>query len=642
MFSSCARVSKHFSEYIESLYNQGLIQKVYYDTIILYKDIIDTSIDFSKNKLFTKAASRKLNTLYLLPNEDPQYMFMRTAVQVGNTIEEILDIYEELSNHNFIFSSPTLINSCKIKNQLASCFLIDTENTIKDFINSMSDISNIAELNAGIGLNISKLTDVLTYLKMINSMSQIMVEKKISIYIEPHHYQIKDILDSQLHSKDGSTYLSLALYVSDLFYKTVDKDGIWYLFNPSECPELFDTYGEEFETYYNRYVEDKKYDSEIRAIDLITHWTRVRIQTGKPYITFKDTTNIYNNQNNLGYIKSLNLCAEINTYSSDTEIGVCNLMNINLSNLVTNKIFDFNKLKALSKKCVKYLNNVIDKTYYTNEKTRYSNLKNRPIGIGIQGLADCFIKMDQPFICIESKKLNKEIMRIIYISALEESNELAKIYGTYDSYKGCLYDREIYFKLNKITTSRTIKKSIKKYGLRNSLMIALMPTMSVSHILSNSESFEPIKKLYTKYTDFAGEVVIFNRLLKEKLKKINLYNDDIINQIILNKGSIQNIKNIPDNIKMLFLTAKEINQKDLIDYAIDRQKYVDQSQSLNLYFSSTDDLNNIAFLECYAWINKLKTGAYYTECSPDVIGSIVAIASTNSCSRNNKDCLACQ
>jgi ribonucleoside-diphosphate reductase alpha chain len=441
--------------------------------------------------------------------------------------------------------------------------------------------------------------------------------------------------------------LSLALYVSDLFYKTVDVDGIWYLFNPDECPDLFNTYGIEFEMLYKKYVNEKKYHSFINAIELMTIWTRVRIQTGKPYITFKDTTNIYNNQNNLGYIKSLNLCAEIITYSSDKEIGVCNLMNINLSNLVNNNNFDFYRLKELTKKCVRYLNNVIDKTYYTNNKTRYSNFKNRPIGIGIQGLADCFIKLNQPFISKKSRILNKEIMRTIYISAIEESNYLAKIYGRYDSYKNCLYDKEEYFKLNNIIVSRKLKNSIREYGLRNSLLIALMPTLSVSHILSNSECFEPLKKLYTKYNDMAGEVIIFNRLLKKKLKQVNLYNEHIINQIILNKGSIQNIPEIPNNIKKLFLIAKEINQKDLIDYAIDRQKYVDQSQSLNLYFS-TNDFNEIARLECYAWKNKLKTGAYYTECSPEIIASTVAVESKNKqteifiCSKENKECIACQ
>jgi ribonucleoside-diphosphate reductase alpha subunit len=642
-----------FSDFFESLYINDIIQKVYYDILLQYKDIINNYINYSKNELFTKAAIKKLNSLYLLKNEDPQYMFMRTAIQVGNTIEEILDIYDELSNHNFIFSSPTLINSCKIKNQLASCFLVDTINNVTDFIRNLNDICNIAELNAGIGLNISKITDVIKYINILNSTAQLMKEKKISIYIEPHHYQIVEVIESQLHSKDISTHLSLALYVSDLFYKKVDVNEVWYLFNPDTCPELFNTYGEEFEKHYNNCVLQKKYHSFINAIDLLTIWTRVRIQTGKPYITFKDTTNIYNNQNNLGYIKSLNLCAEIVTYSDEYEIGVCNLMNVNLSNLVendinNNKYFNFNKLEILSKKCVRYLNNVIDKTYYTNDKTKYSNFKNRPIGIGIQGLADCFIKLNQPFICEKSKILNKEISRILYISALEQSNELSKVHGHYQSYKNCLYDKGLYFKLNNIKISTKLNRSIKKYGLRNSLLIALMPTISVSHILSNSECFEPIKKLYTKYNDFAGEIVIFNRLLKNKLKEINLYNNNIINQIILNKGSIQNINEIPDDIKQLFLIAKEINQKDLIDYAADRQSYVDQSQSLNLYFSNNENLNNIAYLECYAWYKKLKTGAYYTECSPEIIASLAAVESIknekedNYCFINNKDCLACQ
>jgi len=632
-----------FIKFFTELYKENIIQEHYYYIAIQNEEIINNTIDLTKNSLFTKAGLRKLNSLYLLPNEDPQFLFMRVAIQVGNDINEILDIYDELSNHNFIFSSPTLINACKIKNQLASCFLLDVNNNIHDFCKILYDISSITELNAGIGINISKLSDAIIYINILNNMSKLMSEKKISIYIEPHHYQIIEILESQLYSKDISTQLSLALYVSDLFYKTINKNGIWYLFNPIDCPELFNTYGDEFEKYYEQYIKENKYYSSINAIELMTKWTRIRIQTGKPYIVYKDTVNKYNNQNNLGYIKSSNLCSEIIVYSDEKEIGVCNLMNINLSNLVFNNTFNYNRLKSLTKKCVLYLNNVIDKTYYTNDRAKYSNLKNRPMGIGIQGLADCFIKMNLPFISSKSRKLNKEIFKTMYISAIEKSNELAMIYGHYDSYKGCLYDKELYFKTNNISIDNKLKKSIKLYGLRNSLLIALMPTISVSHIFSNSESFEPIKKLYTKYNDFAGEVIIFNRLLKNKLKEINLYNDDIIKQIILSKGSIQNISEIPKNIKELFLIAVEIDQKDLIDYAADRQPYVDQAQSLNLFFNTKENLNNISYLECYAWIKKLKTGAYYTECNPDIIASTVAISNENNyCTKYNKDCLACQ
>lgn len=585
----------------------------------------------------------------------PQYMYMRAAIQMMGdlsrkdcNLKEIVSVYNDLSTRLVSHATPTIMNSMMKKNQLSSCYLEAIESdSIDGIYNSLKDVAKISQSAGGIGIHIHNVRGKGSPIKGsggssngIKPMLQVFNQSvryvdqgggkrkgACAIYLEPWHSDIEEFIKlgekeakAELVAKD----LFYALWIPDLFMERVEKNQEWTLMCPKKCPGLSDVYDEvddkKFTELYERYEREGRGTKKISAKDLFDSILRAQIKDGHPYMLYKDHCNRKSNQKNLGTIKSSNLCTEIIEYSDDKETAVCNLASMVLINFVREKDgkfeFDFKKLGGAVRRVVRNLNNVIDKSFYPIEKARLSNLKHRPMGIGVQALADVFFKLRIPYTSEEAKKLNKDIFEVIYFNALEESCEIAKKDGPYPSYEGSPVSQGILqhdmwgVKGSPQLEWDKLREKIKKHGLRNSLLIAPMPTGSTAQILGNFESFEAQHSNIYRRDLNRGEFIVVNKYLQEELKKLGLYSQDMVEKILNSDGSIQDIKEIPDETKEIFKTIYEIKMKDYIEMAADRGAFIDQSQSMSLYMNS-GSAKKLALSHFYGWKLGLKTGMYY-------------------------------
>lgn len=659
--------SSSFSSTIKRLYNyvnpitgenSPLIDKEIYKIICTHAARLDNAIVHSRDFDYDFFGFKTLEQSYLLKIdkkivERPQYMLMRVAVGIhGNNLDAVLESYQLLSQRWFTHASPTLLNASTPKQQLSSCFVLTMqEDSIEGIYNTLTQCAKISKHVGGIGLSIHNIRAAGSYIRGTNGISTGIVpmlrnfdmtaryvdqggnkrKGAIAIYLEPWHADIFDFLDlKKNHGKEERRARDLfyGLWIPDLFMKRVEENSTWSLFSPDEAPGLSLCYGTEFEQKYQQYEQDGKARKTIQARDLWFAILESQIETGTPYMLYKDAVNKKSNQKNLGTIQSSNLCTEILEYTSPNEIAVCNLASIALPRFVKDdKTFDHNKLFEVTYVITNNLNKIIDINYYPLPEAKYSNLKHRPIGIGVQGLADTFLKMKLAFDSPQARILNQEIFETIYFAASTASKDLAKTLGPYESFPGSPISQGLFqFDMWGVIPSsgrwdwEQLRKEILQYGIRNSLLLAPMPTASTSQILGNNECFEPYtSNIYVRRV-LSGEFIIVNKFLLVDLIQHRLWNKQIKEELIRNNGSIQHIDAIPQNLKDLYRTVWEIPQKSLIDMAADRGPYICQSQSLNLYVKEPN-MRKLSSMHFYAWKKGLKTGMYYmrTNAAADAI-----------------------
>jgi ribonucleoside-diphosphate reductase alpha chain len=670
---SNAHKSTHecFSEVMERLYNNtdktGAHTPILADDVIeiirRHKNTINVAIDYKRDYLFDYFGYKTLERSYLqkIMNNDtnvmelverPQHLYMRVAIGIHkDNIESILKTYNLISQHYYTHASPTLFNAGTRLSNLSSCFLLGTDDSIEGIFKTITDCGKISKIAGGIGVHVTNIRakgsiirgtngpsdGIIPMVKVYNEVAKYINQGgkrkgSFAIYLQPWHSDILEFLDlkkNQGHEDVRARDLFYAMWVSDLFMKTVEADSDWYLMCPDECPGLADVYGEEFETLYWSYVEQKRYKRVVKAQEV---WTRIldsQMETGTPYIGYKDAVNRKCNQKNLGTIRSSNLCIEISLYSDHNEYAVCNLASIALPKFVKydeagKPYFDFEHLRSVAEYIMEPMNKVIDNNYYPVPETKTSNMKHRPVGIGIQGQNCVYVKMRLPFESEEAKKLNKEIFETIYYGCLQGSIELAKKDGAYSSFPGSPFSEgKLQFDLckefdgidlNEYLSGRwdwdALKKDLVKYGSRNSMLLALMPTASTAQIMGNTESFEPIDSCIFKRRVLSGEYIVVNKYLVEDLVKLGIWSKDLKDTIIANDGSIQNIDIIPNDLKALYKTVWEISMKSVIEQCRDRGVFVDQMQSMNL-FMANPNYKRLTSMHFYAWKANLKSGMYY-------------------------------
>ena len=654
-----------FSEVMEKLYQNVDTNKnpapVLADDIIelirKHHSIFNETIDYSRDYLFDYFGFKTLEKSYLMKLggkivERPQHLYMRVAIQVHkNDIKNIIKTYNLISQHFFTFASPTLFNAGSRLQNLSSCFLLGTEDSVGGIFKTMSDVAQISKVGGGIGIHINNIRSkgsvirgtngisdgIIPMLKVYNEVCLYINQSgrrkgSFAIYLSPEHPDIFEFLD--LRKNQGSENmrardLFLAMWIPDLFMKQVEKDAEWYLMDPDECPGLINTYGDEYEKLYWNYVENNKYKRKVKAQDIWRKILESQIETGTPYILYKDKANQMNNQKNLGTIKSSNLCAEILLYSDEKEYSVCNLASIALPKYVEydsnlKPLLNHQLLFDVAKHIVIPMNNIIDFNHYPVPETKISNLKNRPIGIGVQGLSDVFIKMRYPFDSEEAKKLNKEIFETIYFALITGSMELAKKEGYYSSFKGSpmsegKFQFDLHAEFNGIDLKEyisgrwdweTLRTQVIESGVRNSTLTCCMPTASSAQIMGNTESFEVFDSCIFKRRVLSGEYIVANKHLVQDLTKLKLWNKDMKDLIIAHNGSIQEIDTIPDTIKELYKTIWEIKMKDFIDQSAQRAAYIDMTQSINC-FMANPTIKKLTNMHFYGWKAGLKTGCYY-------------------------------
>jgi len=576
--------------------------------------------------------------------ETPQYLFMRVSIGIhGNDIPAVLETYDKMSSGMFIHATPTLFNAGTPRPQMSSCFLIaNKEDSINGIYGTLTECAQISKWAGGIGLHIHDVRanksrirgtngqsdGIIPMLRVFNATARYVNQAgrrkgSFALYLEPWHADVMDFLELRLNQGDEEARcrdLFTAMWIPDLFMKRVEEGGKWSLFCPDKAKGLSDVYGEDFEKLYTKYEEEGLAIKTIHASELWKAIIKSQTETGTPYMLYKDSCNRKSNQKNLGVIKSSNLCTEILEYTDKNETAVCNLGSIALPKFVDreSKTFDYSKLHEITKIVTKNLNRVIDRNYYPVETAKYSNMKHRPIGLGVQGLADVFNLCGLPFDCEDSRTMNAHIFETIYHAALEASSELAEINGPYESFEGSpasqgllqpdLWEGEA--KYSGRYDWDAMRKRVMTKGLRNSLLVAPMPTASTAQILGNNECFEPYTtNIYLRRT-LAGEFVVVNKHLVEDLKKLGLWSKEMKDLMVKAGGSIQNIVEIPDNIKNLYKTVWEISQKCIIDMAADRGRFICQSQSMNLFLESPT-IGKISSMHMYAWKSGLKTGMYY-------------------------------
>ncbi len=646
---------KSFSSTMEGLYNYidpktgaqaGLIGDSTIEIIRANKDVLNSAIIYDRDYDFDYFGFKTLERSYLLRMngqvvERPQHMLMRAAVGIhGNDIDAAIETYNLMSEKWFVHATPTLFNAGTPKPQLSSCFLLTmTEDSISGIFETLSRCAKISQSAGGIGLSLHNIRAKGSYIKGTGGTSNGIVpmlkvfndtaryvdqgggkrKGAFAMYLEPWHADIFDFLDlKKNHGKEEMRARDLfyAMWISDLFMKRVKADEQWSLFCPSECPGLDEAYGEKFEQLYTQYESQGKAMKTIKAQDLWFAILESQIETGTPYILYKDACNEKSNQKNLGTIKSSNLCTEILEYTSPDEVAVCNLASISLPKFVTDGVFDFEELHRVTRVITRNLNKIIDVNYYPVPEAQNSNFRHRPIGIGVQGLADAFILCRQPFDSPGAKQLNKDIFETIYHASVSESNALAQRDGSYETFKGSPASKGILqFDMWNVKPSDRydwagLKKEIKKTGMRNSLLLAPMPTASTSQILGNNECIEPYtSNLYSRRT-LSGEYIIVNKHLLKDLIERDLWNEDMKERLMMSNGSVQDFPDIPQDLKDLYKTVWEISQKVIIDLAADRGAYVCQSQSLNL-FVENPNFGKLTSMHFYAWQKGLKTGMYY-------------------------------
>lgn len=657
--------TKSFSETMKELYeytdpvtgeSAPLIADDVWEVIQKNAEVLDSTIIYDRDFRYDYFGFKTLERSYLLKThgavaERPQHMLMRVAVGIHkDDIESVIETYNYMSEGWFTHATPTLFNSGTPKPQMSSCFLLTTkEDSIAGIYDTLKNCAQISQSAGGIGLSIHDIRAKGTYIKGTNGTSNGIVpmlrvfndtaryvdqgggkrKGSFAIYIEPWHADIFDFLDLKKNTgaeDRRARDLFYAMWTPDLFMKRVEENGEWTLMCPHECPGLSDTYGKEFEELYTKYEAEGKGRKTIKAQDLWFKILESQIETGTPYMLYKDAANGKSNQKNLGTIKSSNLCTEIMEYTAPDEVAVCNLASVALPKFVKDGQFDHDKLFEVSYRVAKNLDKVIDENFYPIPEARNSNMRHRPIGIGVQGLADAFILMRFPFDSPEAKQLNKEIFETIYYAAVTASKDLAIENGPYESWKGSPISEGIFqFDMWNVTPTErwewdVLREEVKKHGVRNSLLLAPMPTASTAQILGNNECFEPYtSNIYTRRV-LSGEFIIVNKHLLRDLVKLGLWNDSLKNKLMAANGSVQNIDEIPDNIKELYKTAWEISQKVIIDMSADRGAYIDQSQSLNLFMENAN-FAKMTSMHFYGWKAGLKTGMYYlrTKAATDAI-----------------------
>ncbi|MFT4860445.1 MAG: ribonucleoside-diphosphate reductase alpha chain [Algoriphagus sp.] len=653
--------SQSFSNTMKRLYtfvnpvtgaNAALIDPEVYGIIKSNAARLDEAIDYKRDFDYDYFGFKTLERSYLIRLSDkvverPQHMLMRVAVGIHKEdINAALETYDLLSQKWFTHATPTLFNAGTPKAQLSSCFLLTMkDDSIDGIYDTLKQCAKISQSAGGIGLSIHHVRAKGSYIKGTNGVSNGIVpmlrnfdmtaryvdqgggkrKGSFAIYLEPWHADIKDFLElKRNHGKEEMRARDLfyALWIPDLFMKRVEQNLEWSLFCPNEAPGLSDCHGEEFERLYEKYEREGKARETIKAQELWFEVLESQIETGTPYMLYKDAANSKSNQKNLGTIKSSNLCTEIIEYTAPDEVAVCNLASLALPKFVTRGpdgklFFDHNKLYEITKVATRNLNKVIDVNFYPVEEAKRSNFRHRPIGLGIQGLADAFILLRMPFESAEAKGLNEDIFETIYFAAVETSMELAKVQGTYETYGGSPASKGILqFDMWGVTPKSQrwnwsdLKEKVKKYGMRNSLLVAPMPTASTSQILGNNECFEPYtSNIYSRRT-LSGEFIVVNKHLMKDLIQIGLWNDNMRNKLISTNGSVQSVPEIPQHIKDLYKTVWEISQKVIIDMSADRGAYICQSQSMNI-FMQDPNFGKLTSMHFYAWKKGLKTGMYY-------------------------------
>ena len=630
---------------MRKLHKAGVVTDQIVEVAQRVKSVIDTDRDFEFGyfglKTLEKSYLQRVDGKLV---ETPQYMFMRVAIGIhGNDINSVIETYDMMSRGLFIHATPTLFNSGTPRPQMSSCFLIANKgDSIDGIYGTLTECAQISKWAGGIGMHIHDIRanksrirgtngqsdGIIPMLRVFNATARYVNQAgrrkgSIAVYIEPWHADIMDFLELRLNQGDEEARcrdLFSALWIPDLFMKRVEEGGNWSLFCPDKAPGLSDVYGKEFEELYLKYEEDGRANSTIPASELWKSILKSQSETGAPYMLYKDACNSKSNQKNLGVIKSSNLCTEIIEYTDKDETSVCNLASIALPKYVNTetKSFDYDALHKATKVVTKNLNRVIDRNFYPVETARRSNMKHRPIGLGVQGLADVFILCGLPFDCEESRLMNAHIFETMYHAALEASSELAEVEGSYESFQGSPASQGILqpdmwegdTKFSDRYDWDAMRERVKSKGLRNSLLMAPMPTASTAQILGNNECFEPYTtNIYLRRT-LAGEFVVVNKHLVNDLKKAGLWSKDMKDLMVKAGGSIQNIVDIPDDIKKLYKTVWEISQKCIIDMAADRGRFIDQSQSMNLFMESPT-MSKLSSMHMYAWKAGLKTGMYY-------------------------------
>lgn len=662
---------KSFSATMKQLYtytdpktneNASLISKEAYDVIRKHAALLDSTIIYDRDYGYDYFGYKTLEKSYLLKvngkiAERPQHMLMRVAVGIHlDDLDSVIETYNLLSERWFTHATPTLFNAGTPKPQMSSCFLLTMkEDSIAGIYDTLKQCALISQSAGGIGVSIHNIRAKGSYIKGTNGNSNGIVpmlrvfndtaryvdqgggkrKGSFAIYLEPWHADIFDFLElKKNHGKEElrARDLFYAMWIPDLFMKRVEANESWSLLCPHECPGLADTYGDEFEALYNQYEREGKARKTVKAQDLWFAIMESQIETGTPYMLYKDHANRKSNQKNLGTIKSSNLCTEIMEFTSPDEVAVCNLASISLPKFVeqgTDGFLHFNheKLFEITKVVTRNLNKIIDLNYYPVPEAERSNKRHRPIGIGIQGLADAFLLMRMPFESEEARRLNEDIHETIYHGSLVASMELAKKDSPYETWKGSPISEGIFqFDMWNVTPKsgrwnwEQLRKDVVKHGVRNSLLLAPMPTASTSQILGNNECFEPFtSNLYVRRV-LSGEFVVVNKYLLKDLVKEGLWNDSMKNKLMMHNGSVQKIAEIPQHLKDLYKTAWEIKQKTIVDMAADRGAYICQSQSLNIFMENAN-YGKLTSMHFYAWKKGLKTGMYYlrTQAAVDAV-----------------------
>ncbi|KAH8281596.1 hypothetical protein KR054_001756 [Drosophila jambulina] len=652
---------KVFSDVFEDLFKNinketglsaPLVSEFHYNIVKKHATRLNSSIIYDRDFGYNYFGFKTLERSYLLKRngkiaERPQHMLMRVAIGIhGEDIDAAVETYNLLSERFFTHASPTLFAAATNRPQLSSCFLLTmTSDSIEGIFKSVEHCAMISKSAGGIGLNVhcirAKGTSIcgtngtsnglVPMLRVFNNVARYVDQGggkrpgAFAIYLEPWHSDVFEFLELKKNTgkeENRARDLFYALWIPDLFMKRVEANENWSLMCPHKCPGLQDVWGDEFDRLYLKYEAEGKANRTVKAQSLWFAIIEAQVETGNPYMLFKDACNRKSNQQNVGTIKCSNLCTEIVEYSSPDEIAVCNLASIALNMFVTpEKTYDFKKLKEVTKTVAKNLNKIIDINYYPLPEARKSNMRHRPIGIGVQGFADALILMRFPYESEEASLLNQQIFETIYYGALEASCELAQAEGPYETYEGSPVSKGIlqYDMWDKVPTNlwdwAKLKESIKKHGVRNSLLVAPMPTASTAQIMGNNESFEPYTtNIYTRRV-LSGEFQVVNHHLLRDLTELDLWDDDMKNQIISSRGSIQNIEAIPQNVRDLYKTVWEISVKSTIKMAADRGAFIDQSQSFNIHVAEPN-YGKLTSIHFYSWKAGLKTGMYYLRTKP--------------------------
>ncbi len=654
---------KVFSEVMEDLYTYvnprtgkkaPLLSDEVYKIIKKNADLLDSTLIYNRDFNYDYFGFKTLERSYLLKlngeiAERPQHMLMRVAIGIHmDDLDAAMETYELMSKKYFTHATPTLFNSGTPKPQMSSCFLLQMQDdSIDGIYDTLKQTAKISQSAGGIGLSAHNIRATGSYIRGTNGTSNGIIpmlkvyndtaryvdqgggkrKGSFAIYLEPWHADVFDFLDLRKNTgaeEKRARDLFLALWMPDLFMKRVEQDGVWTLMCPNECPGLYDTYGDEFEKLYVGYEKKKKGRKTIKARELWEKILEAQIETGNPYMLYKDAANRKSNQKNLGTIRSSNLCTEIMEYTAKDEVAVCNLASISIPMFVSEgtdgkKYFNHKKLYDVTKKVIRNLDTVIDRNYYPVKEAENSNMRHRPVGLGIQGLADAFIMLRMPFTSEDAKKLNQEIFETLYFAAVTSSMEVAKAKGAYSTYEGSpMSQGEFQFNMWGVSEDelsgnwdwKKLRKDVAKNGIRNSLLMAPMPTASTSQILGNNEAFEPYtSNIYTRRV-LSGEFIVVNKHLLEDLVELGLWDNTMKEDIMRANGSIQHIDVIPQELKELYRTVWELSMKDIIDMSRHRGYFIDQSQSLNL-FMEDPDYSKLTSMHFYAWKSGLKTGMYY-------------------------------